>query len=346
MLSLIESQIIPEPLIRVGIRQLLKQKLREERLPDAELEQEKLSRFIAELRQSPIAIEIEAANSQHYEVPTALYQFMLGPRLKYSCGLWLADTTSLAEAEENMLSLYCKRASIEDGQRILDLGCGWGSLSLYLAERYPKAEITAISNSRTQKEYIDERIAKLGLVNLKVITANIVDFDCGPNYFDRVLSIEMFEHMKNYKELLAKISRWLKPEAKLFVHIFAHKDLAYHYQDNDGEDWLTRHFFLGGTMPSNDLLLYFQDDLKVKQHWVVSGTHYEKTANAWLANMKKHKKEILPLLSSTYGAENTRRWWLYWQLFYLACAELWGYEKGRQWFVSHYLFEKPAIRAN
>jgi cyclopropane-fatty-acyl-phospholipid synthase len=341
--KLLETDCLPEWLIRFGIRRMLDQKLREETQATQVKRQEALMRFIQELQNSPIAIETKAANEQHYEVPSEFFALALGPRKKYSSAYWMPDTQTLAEAEELMLSLVCQRAEIEDGQRILDLGCGWGSLSLWLAERYPNAQVTGLSNSRTQKDWIDAEAKRLNLVNLTIITGNIVDWDFSPEMlpFDRIVSIEMFEHMKNYGLLLAKISRWLAPATgKLLVHIFTHKTLAYHYEDKDGTDWLTRHFFSGGTMPSNDLLLYFQDDLRITNQWVVSGQHYEKTANEWLANMHRNRHAILPILSETYGAENCRKWWVYWKVFFLACAELWGYHEGEEWQVSHYLFAR------
>jgi cyclopropane-fatty-acyl-phospholipid synthase len=223
---------------------------------------------------------------------------------------------------------------------VLDLGCGWGSLSLWMAEKYPGSQITAVSNSRTQKEHIDAEAAKRGFKNLTILTRDMNVFDI-ESQFDRVVSVEMFEHMKNFQALLAKIARWLVPGGKLFVHIFTHRRYAYHYEDKGPSDWMTRYFFAGGQMPSDDLLLYFQDDVRIEQHWCVSGTHYQKTAEAWLANMDANRAEILPLFEQTYGVGNTKRWWTYWRVFYLACAELWGYRHGNEWHVSHYRFRRP-----
>lgn len=337
--SLLETGIVPEGLIRWGIRQMLARKIKEHTAPSLTVQQERLMQFIADLKKAPIAIETDAANEQHYEVPSSFYTYVLGKHRKYSSGLWGPGVRTLDEAEAAMLALTCERAQLEDGQHILELGCGWGSLSLWMATHYPHAKITALSNSKTQKAFIDAEIARLNLTNLTVVTANIVHYETDLRY-DRVVSVEMFEHMKNYDILLQKVSTWMNPGAKLFVHIFTHKTFAYHYDASDPSDWLTRYFFTGGTMPSDDLLLYFQQDLAIEDHWVVSGTHYEKTANAWLTNMKQNKKAINPILADTYGPQQVKRWWVYWRVFFLACAELWGYRQGQEWQVSHYRFTK------
>jgi cyclopropane-fatty-acyl-phospholipid synthase len=338
--SLLDKELIPDFLLRSGIRRLLRQRLRDENKGTAEAQQAHLSALIRLLETSPIAINTVDANEQHYELPTRFFEFCLGTHLKYSSGYWSPTTTDLDTAERAMLELTCSRAQLRDGQNVLELGCGWGSLSLFMAQRYPKSQITAVSNSHTQKAHIDGRIATLGITNLRVITADINAFAPTPNAFDRVVSVEMFEHMRNYHLLLHKIAGALRPDGKLFVHIFTHKEYAYLFEAKDESDWMSRFFFTGGIMPSDDLLFYFNEDLTVREHWQVDGTHYAKTAEAWLQNMDHHKDDILPLLAATYGDAATTTWWVRWRLFYLACAELWRYNDGKEWFVSHYLFQK------
>ena len=337
---LLETNLVPDALIRAGIRRLLASTLREKSHPGVEAQRAALLQYVADLKKRGIAEQTQAANEQHYEVPTRFYQLCLGRRLKYSSGLWDDSVTTLDEAEERMLALTCERASLANGQQILELGCGWGSLSLWMAEHFPGARITAVSNSRTQKQHIDAMAAARGLTNLEIITQDMNVFTID-RQFDRVVSVEMFEHMKNYQLLLRKVAGWLVPGGRLFVHIFTHRELAYHYEDKGPDDWMTRYFFAGGQMPSDDLLLYFQDDLRIENHWCVSGTHYQRTAEAWLENMDANKAEIWPLFEKTYGPDQARKWWVYWRVFYMACAELWGYDKGNQWHVSHYRFQKP-----
>jgi cyclopropane-fatty-acyl-phospholipid synthase len=340
--SLLEKNLLPDWLVRIGIRRLLRERLRAEDKGDPIEQRAHLLNFIAELKRSPIAVETKAANEQHYEVPTRFYQLCLGGRLKYSCALWLDGVATLDAAEEAMLKLTCQRAQLADGLHILELGCGWGSLSLCMAEHFPHAEITGVSNSATQKQYIDAEIIRRGLKNLQIITCDMNHFNIFDK-FDRVVSVEMFEHMKNYESLMGNISRWLKPAGKLFVHIFTHREYAYHFVPRDESDWMARYFFTGGIMPSDNLLSYFQKELKLENHWRVNGMNYQKTAEAWLKNMDANEKEIRSLFAAAYGAKNKMRWWVYWRVFFMACAELWGFRNGKEWLVSHYLFQNKVV---
>jgi cyclopropane-fatty-acyl-phospholipid synthase len=334
--SLLEKNLLPDWLIRIGIRRLLARRIREEAAVYDR------SRYVADLRRRPIAENTADANTQHYEVPTSFYQACLGRRLKYSGCLYPQGQESLDQAEEHMLALYVERARLEDGQSVLELGCGWGSLSLYLAEKFPGSRITGVSNSRTQKEYIDGEARKRGLTNLRILTADMNEFDIARGQFDRVVSVEMFEHMKNYERLLKNVARWLKPGGFLFVHIFTHHRLSYHFVARDHTDWMSRYFFTGGQMPAHDLLAAFQDDLTLRQDWKVNGRHYQQTAEHWLQAMDRNRETILPIFAETYGQDALTKWWVYWRVFYMACAELWGYRQGEEWLVSHYLFQSKA----
>ena len=337
--NLLEKNLIPDFLIRNGIRQLLKQRLVEEDQGDFEKQHEHFMKIVQELKASPIAIETKAANEQHYEVPTEFYKMVLGKNLKYSSGYWKEGNTDFNQSEDDMLELTCARAELQDGMDILELGCGWGSLSLFMAKKFPNAKITGVSNSRTQKIFIDEEAKKRNLSNLTIITADMNFFQTDSK-FDRIVSVEMFEHMRNYQTLLEKVSGFLKDGGKMFIHIFTHKYLTYYFDVKDESDWMSKYFFTGGIMPSDHLLLYFPDHFKIERHWRVNGTHYSKTSEEWLANMDKNKAKIFPLFEQTYGKDQATKWWVYWRLFFLACAELWGFRKGEEWFVSHYLFQK------
>jgi cyclopropane-fatty-acyl-phospholipid synthase len=337
--TLLERNKVPDFLLRIGIRKLLAQRLKDEDRGSPEANRKAVQTLVGELKSSPIAIETGAANEQHYEVPTEFYQYCLGKHLKYSSGYWKDGVTDLDTAENDMLDLTCTRAELKSGQEVLELGCGWGSLSLYMAARYPESRFTVVSNSRTQKIFIDQQSLLRKLSNLTVITADMNTFSIDQT-FDRIVSVEMFEHMRNYELLLQKIGSWMKPQGKLFVHIFTHPTLAYKFEVKTESDWMSKYFFSGGIMPSDDLLLFFNKDVSIEQQWKLNGIHYSKTAEAWLRNMDAHKKEIIPLFEMTYGKENALKWWVYWRVFFMACAELWGYHKGEEWIVSHYLFKK------
>jgi cyclopropane-fatty-acyl-phospholipid synthase len=335
-----EQGLVPDVVIRAGIRRLLKERLAEMHCDDIERVAADTKHFIAMMDRAPIAPLPGKANEQHYEVPTAFFGEVLGPHRKYSSCYWADGVTTLSEAETAALALTCERAELADGQDILELGCGWGSLTLFMAARYPNSSITAVSNSGSQREYITAEAQRRGLANVRVITCDMNDFELATQV-DRIVSVEMFEHMRNYRLLLAHLHNWLVPGGKFFMHIFVHRLVPYEFVDNGASDWMSRHFFSGGIMPSHDLPLFFQDHLRIVNRWTLSGEHYERTANAWLENIDARREQVLPLLAETYGATDSELWFNRWRIFFMACAELWGYRNGQEWFVSHYLFERP-----
>ncbi len=344
-MRLLERGLLPDVVIRAGIRSLLSQRLREESRADVDAQQAQLMQLVARLRGDAVAVDTDAANAQHYELPPAFFAHCLGRHLKYSCCWYDDEHTTLDEAEEQMLRLTVERAELADGERILELGCGWGSLNLYMAARFPRAHITGVCNSHSQRAFILERARERGIGNIEIIVcdANVLEFPA-TTQFDRVVSVEMFEHLRNYGTLFQRIGRWLAPGGTLFVHIFTHRELAYLFEARDASDWMARYFFTGGIMPSDDLLLYFQQPLAIERHWRVDGRHYQRTAEDWLANMDRNEAAIMPVFREVYGRHAARRWWSYWRVFFMSCAELWGYAQGQEWLVSHYLFRNPPAR--
>lgn len=319
---------LPDAALRAGVRHMVAGRAeRAAREGAAETD-----RFVATLPASPIALVPDHANAQHYEVPPAFFREVLGPRLKYSGSWFEPGQGDLAAAEEAMLARTLERAGVADGMRVLDLGCGWGSFSLYCAEKMPGCRVTAVSNSKPQREHILEEAARRG-VEVEVLTADMNTFG-GAGVFDRIVSVEMFEHMRNWPRLLERIAGWLEPEGRLFVHHFCHARSAYPYEIRDESDWMARHFFTGGMMPSEDLLSRFDEHLAVEERWSVDGRHYEKTSNAWLARLDAAAARLEPVFRETYGPE-ARRWLGRWRLFFMGCAELFGFDEGREWYVTH-----------
>ncbi|MDA0207324.1 MAG: cyclopropane-fatty-acyl-phospholipid synthase [Acidobacteria bacterium] len=338
-LNAAERGYAPDGAIRWGIRRLCAQ--RREECNNGSSPRD----FAQSMRLGPVAPVPKKANEQHYEIPPEFFEAALGSRLKYSCCLWPGGVTTLDQAEEAALVTTCERAEIADGHEILELGCGWGSLSLWMAEKFPASRILSVSNSAPQRRFIENRAAERGLHNLEIITCDMNDFST-ERRFDRVVSVEMFEHMRNYELLLGRVASWLNYDGKLFVHIFCHRTHAYAFETNGAADWLAEHFFTGGIMPNFDIFEQFQCDMKSAKSWRWNGTHYEKTANAWLKNMDAKRHELLPVFESVYGKRAAAKWFQRWRIFFMSCAELWGYADGSEWLVGHYLLEPVRQRCS
>ena len=334
-----ESGLLPDAVIRAGIRRLLESKRREIHSGDEEYAAEALNAFVAMMNDSPIAHVPDLANEQHYEVPAAFFSHVMGDHLKYSCCHWAPGVGNISEAESAALEVTVRRAGIADGMRVLDLGCGWGSLSLWIAEHFPNASVMSVSNSASQRDFIVERARERSISNIEVVTRDMNEFDTDRR-FDRIVSVEMFEHMRNYRELFSRIDSWLVPNGRFFMHIFCHRSTPYEYIDKGPADWMSRHFFSGGIMPSADLPLRFAGDLAIEKRWHWNGSHYAKTCNAWLEKMDANEEAIRPVLAQCYGEADASLWWQRWRIFFMACAELFDYDEGHEWYVGHYLFQK------
>ena len=334
-----ERGLLPDALIRTGIRKLLAHRLTEIDPGDCQARTEQLQQFIATMDDSPIALHTREANEQHYELPPAFFEKVLGSHLKYSSCYYPTGKETLDEAEVAMLQLYGKRAELADGMDILELGCGWGSLTLWMASTYPNSQITAVSNSALQRIFIEDRCAKRGIDNVRVLTCDMNDFAPEGTY-NRVVSVEMFEHMRNYRAMLKRIASWLKADGKLFLHIFVHRQNPYLFEVKSDGDWMSKYFFTGGMMPSDDLFHYLQEDFHLQKHWRISGAHYARTARHWLEKLDMQRDEIDSLFAETYGQANSTIWRQRWRIFFMSCEELFGYDEGQEWWVSHYCMAK------
>lgn len=336
LMNSIELGLVPDALTRLGIRRLLKQRLRDEMKSSGGNLLRSKEEFLRQMEDSPLALHTEEANAQHYELPPEFFEIVLGPRLKYSSAYYESGASDLAEAEVDMLQLTTEHANLQDGQRILELGCGWGSLTLWMATRYPNSEIQAVSNSVPQRRFIERRCQELGLENVRVITADMNRFQHTGADFDRVVSVEMFEHMRNWRELFRRISTWLTPNGELFFHVFCHREYLYPFETEGAHNWMGRHFFTGGLMPSRDLPMLLQEHLSVSDSWEIDGSNYGRTSMDWLRRLDSRRDEVKEILERVYGTRNAARWFNRWRVFFLSCAELFNANSGREWFVTHY----------
>jgi cyclopropane-fatty-acyl-phospholipid synthase len=345
----LERGLLPDPVLRAGSRWGAIARRRREARGGVAAQEERLRALVRRMSTGPVAEQVQAANDQHYELPPAFFGLFLGPRRKYSGCLFPSPTTDLAAAEEAMLALTCERAQIADGMDVLDLGCGWGALSLWIAERFPACRVVAVSNSHAQRAWIEAERDRRGLTErLTVHTADVNAFDPGRT-FDRVVSVEMFEHLRNWAELLRRIASWLEPDGRLFVHVFSHRTLPYRFEGT----WAAERFFTAGTMPSHELLGFFQRDLVLEERWAVPGTHYARTLAAWLERLDANAGEALAILRTATGSgREARRLLATWRLFLISTREIWGWRDGDEWLVSHYRLAprggsgtKPEVRS-
>ncbi len=338
-IHLSEHGHLPDVAVRAGIRRLLGRRLADLATGGIAAQAVRIEAFVADMARAEIAPLPHLANAQHYELPAEFFAAVLGPRRKYSACLWEAGVATLAGAEDAALGTTCARAGLADGQRILELGCGWGSLTLWMAERYPQARITAVSNSAPQRRSIEAALAERGLANVRVVTADMNSY--APNgHYDRIVSVEMFEHMRNWLRLFARVHDWLVPGGRFFMHVFCHRAVPYAFEPQDDDDWMSRHFFSGGMMPSDELAVRCAPPLRFRSRWRWDGTHYRRTADAWLENLDRSADVVRPILASTYGARDATMWQMRWRIFFMSCAELFGFHDGQEWWVGHYLFER------
>ena len=344
LIDWVEQGLLPDAVVRHGIRRLCEQRLAQLAVGDATESGASVEHFVAAMDCAELALVPQLANEQHYEVPAEFFGLVLGPHRKYSSAWWAEGARTLADAEAAALAATCERAGLIDGQRVLELGCGWGSLSMWMAQRYPASRITGVSNSHSQREYILAAARRRGLDNLEIITADMNGFEATGTY-DRVVSVEMLEHMRNWRALFARVARWLHPEGRFLLHVFCHRSTPYAFEGQGPGDWMSRHFFSGGMMPSDELAVRFQDDLRLLRRWRWDGRHYQQTANAWLANLDANRAAALRIMARTYGDATAAQWLQRWRIFFMACAELFGYRNGQEWWVSHYLFDRRTAAA-